>query len=89
MPLPEAERLRLAPQLQAVYAVLADGQWHTMAEISAESPGLATCASARIRDLRNRGVNGRRFRIDTCRRKGTGWYRLTEIAADGQGMMFP
>lgn len=48
---------RLAAQLHAVKALMLDGAWHTLAEISASTGHPQASVSARLRDLR-RSENG-------------------------------
>ena len=43
---------RLTGQLDKVYGVMRDGQWHTLAELAAAAQGSEAGVSARIRDLR-------------------------------------
>lgn len=42
----------MAPQLRSVFGVMRDGQWHTLADIAAQSGVPEASASARIRELR-------------------------------------
>lgn len=49
---PERDGERLSGQLQAVYLLMADGQWRTLAEIKDRVGGTDASVSARLRDLR-------------------------------------
>jgi hypothetical protein len=51
---PELDAERLTGQLARVKAFMADGQWHTLAEIAAGVGGTQAAVSARLRDLRKR-----------------------------------
>lgn len=43
---------RLSSQLGRVYAVMRDGEWHGLSELSARCGGSEASVSARLRDLR-------------------------------------
>jgi len=49
---PSKDRKRLTGQLLKVYALMSDGKWRTLKEISKEVDGSETGVSARLRDLR-------------------------------------
>ena len=51
---------RLRRQLVKVYAIMADGQWHTLAQISHLIDAPEASVSARIRDLRKDKFGGHR-----------------------------
>jgi len=48
----EQDHDRLARQLTQVRALMADGRWHTLAEIAEKTGAPEASVSARIRDLR-------------------------------------
>lgn len=43
---------RLSSQLERVYTVMRDGEWHGLSELSARCGGSEASVSARLRDLR-------------------------------------
>jgi hypothetical protein len=49
---PEHDRGRLGRQLGRVKALMADGEWRTLAEVSAATGDPQASVSARLRDLR-------------------------------------
>jgi hypothetical protein len=49
---PERDGERLSGQLQAVYRLMSDGEWRTLAEIKERVGGTDASVSARLRDLR-------------------------------------
>jgi hypothetical protein len=66
---------RLGKQLQAVFALMSDGAWHTLAEIAAVTGAPEASASARLRDMRRMGRSvARRRRGDP--KHGLFEYRL-------------
>jgi hypothetical protein len=54
----ERDGERLAVQLNRVRAVMADGGWHTLAELSERAAGSEAAVSARLRDLRKPRFGG-------------------------------
>lgn len=46
---------RLGEQLQAVWAFVSDGEWHTLGQISEATQAPEASVSARLRDLRRLG----------------------------------
>ena len=65
---PQRDHARLTGQLSRVKAYLADGGWHTLAEIADAAGGSEAGASARIRDLRKAKFGG----YDVARRNVAG-----------------
>jgi len=64
---PEADFLRLAKQWRAVFDVMRDGRWRTLAEIRALVPTASESAiSARLRDCRKERFGA--HRVDKRRR---------------------
>jgi hypothetical protein len=49
---PRRDKFRLSAQLREVQQILADRQWHTLAEMANRTGGSEAGISARIRDLR-------------------------------------
>lgn len=49
---PARDYLRLTGQLEAVYKLMLDGQWHTLTQIQNCVGGSEAAISARLRDLR-------------------------------------
>ena len=49
---PHLDKVRLTGMLERVFAVMADGRWHTLSELSRNCHGSEASISARIRDLR-------------------------------------
>ena len=58
----DRDRKRLEGLLGRVRAILADGQWHTLPELSKAACGSEASVSARIRDLRKPEFGG--FTVD-------------------------
>lgn len=85
----EFDRERLTGQLRAVYDVVHDGAWRTLAEIAAAmtTPASEASISARLRDLRKEKFGGftveRRARGD--RHRGLFEYRVIEATQQGVG----
>jgi hypothetical protein len=52
------DSMRLRSQLQAVRAVMSDGQWHTIPELARKGRGSESSISARIRDMRKEKFGG-------------------------------
>lgn len=64
---PEADQVRLSQLLARVYAVMADGQWRTLREITEALGGASEASvSARLRDLRKLRFGG--YWVDRRRR---------------------
>ncbi len=56
---------RLGAQMQAVRALMSDGAWRTLAEISAATGAPQASVSARLRDIRNKdGMDLQRQRVE-------------------------
>lgn len=55
---PDRDRERLSAMLWRVQAVMADGHWHTLSELSARTGGSEAAVSARLRDLRKPKFGG-------------------------------
>ena len=55
---PEHDQARLTSQLEKVKALMADGQWRTLANIHAKVGGSEAGVSSRIRDLRKARFGG-------------------------------
>lgn len=66
---------RLAKQAEAVREFMADGQWRSLAEISAATGAPEASASARLRDFRRAGETVERRR----RSAGTWEYRVAVL----------
>lgn len=75
---PKKDRKRLNKQAQAVYNLMADKRWRTLAEISAATGAPEASASARLRDWRKPKFGG--YQVDRRRRAdaGTWEYRLAD-----------
>lgn len=54
----ERDSERLAGMLRRVQAVMADGHWHTLQELSWRTGGSEAACSARLRDLRKPKFGG-------------------------------
>jgi hypothetical protein len=54
----ERDHERLSAMLWRVQAVMADGHWHTLGELSARTGGSEAAVSARLRDLRKPKFGG-------------------------------
>jgi hypothetical protein len=70
---------RLNAQAQRVYRVMADGEWHTLADLSAATNDPEASISARLRDFRKEEFGGR----EVERRRVAGGlfeYRLADAA---------
>lgn len=57
---PERDGARLGDQMLAVYAVMADGRWRTLADLSSAVGAPEASVSARLRDLRKPRFGGHR-----------------------------
>lgn len=57
---PARDTSRLNRQALAVWRVMRDGQWHTLAELSGATGYPEASVSARLRDLRKRRFGSRR-----------------------------
>lgn len=55
---PARDGARLSGQLARVAAVMADGKWHTLAELAEKCHGTEAAISARIRDFRKPKFGG-------------------------------
>jgi hypothetical protein len=55
---PGSDRERLSRQLEAVRAVMRDGQWHTLGELAQTVGGSEAGCSARLRDFRKPRFGG-------------------------------
>lgn len=67
-------------QLEAVRALMADGEWRTLEEIRQSVRGTEAGISARLRDLRKKQFGG----LDVQRRRdasGLHWYRIGQEEA--------
>jgi len=80
---PGIDQKRLTGQLLRVYALMSDGKWRTLSQISKEAQGSEASVSARLRDLRKERFG--KHRID--RRRVTGG--LYEYKLIVQGFEFP
>jgi hypothetical protein len=69
------DHVRLGRQAFAVWAVLSDGNWHTLRELSQRTGHPEASVSARIRDLRKRKFGGNEVERENLG-KGTWRYRL-------------
>ncbi len=80
----ERDHDRLASQLMGVRAALADGQWHTLAQLATATGYPEASISARIRDLRKPEFQQRlggnyQVQADPPEAGGTWHYRLITI----------
>ena len=74
---PHLDGVRLNKQAQAVYDVIRDGQWRTLAQIAVAAGCPEASASARLRDLRKEKFGGRKVeRKRDADKQGLWWYRL-------------
>lgn len=71
------EQRRTLTQLEAVWEVMQDRDWHTLAEISERANCPQASASARLRDLRKGEFGGRSIERQYVER-GLYRYRVTE-----------
>jgi DNA-binding Lrp family transcriptional regulator len=71
---PEIDRDRLRRQLAAVRAVMFDGRWHTLADISEQVGAPQASVSARLRDLRKKKFGA----YTVLRRRAAAWSGLYE-----------
>ncbi|MGE0151762.1 MAG: hypothetical protein AB7R90_04040 [Reyranellaceae bacterium] len=67
-----------ATQLEAVWQVMQDRQWHTLAEIAEQAGCPQASASARLRDLRKSAFGARRIERQYV---GPGLYRYCAVDA--------
>jgi hypothetical protein len=54
----QRDHVRLAKQAQAIWDILADGRWHTLAELRERTGYPEASISARLRDLRKPKFGG-------------------------------
>lgn len=74
---PEQDDMRLTGQMRRVYALMRDGRWRTLHEISAATCCLETAASARLRDFRKPRFGGHSVELRRVPgRRGLFEYRL-------------
>lgn len=67
---------RLRTQLARVGSVVADGRWHTLAELASACGGSETAISARLRDFRKPKFGG--YVVERQRVRGGLWqYRVS------------
>lgn len=69
---PVRDKPRLQAQMARVYDLMADGQWRTLAEISAETGDPPASVSAQLRHLRKKRFGGHRVDKENV---GRGLYR--------------
>lgn len=84
----ERDGPRLSSQLGRVFAVMRDGRWRTLRDLSSRTPGGEAALSARLRDIRKGRVPGwtmQSERIDD--RSGLWRYRVVP-AVSRQGKLF-
>ena len=62
---PELDGQRLARQLQSVWFLMRDGEWRTLDRIATVLEFPEASVSARLRDLRKRGLTVERRRVTT------------------------
>lgn len=74
---PSKDRQRLNKQAQDVYNLMADGEWRSLAQISARVCHPEASVSARLRDLRKVRFGG--FAVER-RRAGKGLYEYRLLA---------
>lgn len=72
---PIQDHSRLSGQLGRVHAVMADGDWHTLAELAQKCGGSEAAISARIRDFRKPKFGSREVVTERVR-AGLWRYRL-------------
>lgn len=82
---PTADRERLGLQARRVLTVMADGEWHTLAEIAHLAASPEASVSARLRDLRRPELGG--YTINGRRRAGKGglWEYQMQLPAVSPG----
>jgi hypothetical protein len=68
---------RLAEQAQRVFNFMADGQWHTLREISVGAGAPEASCSARLRDIRRGGATVLREHVEA----GLWRYKVIQSAA--------
>lgn len=74
---PKRDRKRLNKQAQAVYNLMADRRWRTLAEISEKTGYPEASVSARLRDFRKSKFGG--YQIDReYLGNGRWWYRMVD-----------
>jgi len=76
---PELDGARLNGQADAVWKIVRDGQWHTLAEIASRTGAPEASVSARLRDFRRPEFGGwtiERRRVNEDERTGQHEYRL-------------
>ena len=85
----EKDHHRLTRQLDRVSAVLTDGCWHSLSDLSERTGDPEGSISARLRDLRKEKFGGHDVKRD---RRGNTWFYRLEISrpveADGQARLF-
>lgn len=79
---PELDYARLGKQLRAVFEFMLDGEWHTLAEISAGVGSPEASVSARLRDFRKVRFGGFTLERERCGpgKNGLHRYRLLKSA---------
>lgn len=69
---PGRDHVRLAGQMLAVFELMKDGRWRTLAEIAETVKGTEAAVSARLRDFRKAKYGGREVRREHV---GSGLFR--------------
>ena len=71
------DHTRLSTLLERVHAVMSDGKWHRLSELTGRCGGSEASVSARIRDLRKEKFGG--FEVERkCLDGGLWLYRLVK-----------
>jgi hypothetical protein len=78
---PARDHERLKTELGRVWTVMADGKWHTLAELGWRTEGSEAGVSARLRDLRKRRFGG--YLVERKRITG-GLYEYRLLRPDGR-----
>lgn len=79
---PKKDYRRLKRQLDAVYELMKDGRWRTLAQIQAVVAGSEAAISARLRDLRKEQHGG--FDVQRRRMMGGGLFEYCLRVSEGQ-----
>ncbi len=78
---PQRDRIRLTSQTAKVWAIVRDGNWHTLSEIAHATGASEASVSARLRDLRKERFGAM---IVTRQHLGHGLYQYRVAAAPHQ-----
>ena len=78
---PARDGMRLGAQLLRVWALMSDGKWRTLAEISNNTGDPQASISARLRDIRKPKFGGHAVEVEHL---GRGLYQYRLVRKDGK-----